>query len=822
MPKTTRSRSGGRQTQRPVKLSRKRLAEVERDPEGPLAWIHPVMESAYMQLRPRAAEPAVAAAAAAVPLASTTGDSVLEPGTRTAYAPVSVTSWRELMAEYKQRKAGSPLPVALDAVPSAPMIPGGRNWLPLGPAVVLHGQTEGNQPVGGRVAALAIAPGGQVVYAASANGGVFRSDDGATSWKALMDGFDLDPTNYASDSLACGAIALDPAAPQRVYVGTGEGDSNVMFSRRITGALPAYRGVGPIRTDDSGATWQPEASSPDLAGEAFFALAVDPANRENVVGATTAGLYQRVATAGGFQWVRQREEMHSAVVVTSLGGATRFFAAQWGGLVYSSVDGQSWSPAGTGFPTGNVGRIALGAQANNPNLVYALVADANGNLRGLYRLDNLAGGWQTVSDLPPVLASPQGGYDLAIAVDPVDPSCVYLGGDRLSSSPGPASIWRCVVQAAGNGFTAQGAVSIGAAAHADVHSLLHTPGDPNELWCTCDGGVFLSRDPKGSGKFASQNNGLACLCSNFFAQHPTDPNVLFVGLQDNGTARTDSGALWTHVNSGDGGYCLIHWANPDQVLVYANGNVYRSTTGGKDEGSWAPVWQFTWATMTEPIVGTPYNPAQPADADLVAVGAGRFVLVSTDFAATWQPGMTMVLPGDAGNVFALKFASPARLFIGTTNGQVFRADLAGNKWTLSRLDNVAAAPLGLSGLISDIDVDWADATLASIYVTFGGRGDRRRVWRFDGARWEARSGAVGGNNLLDIEHNAIVVDRAAPNNLYVAADLGVWQSTDAGQSWSVMRDGLPEAAVFDLQIHPTQRLLRAATYGRGLYEIQLG
>jgi hypothetical protein len=36
-----------------------------------------------------------------------------------------------------------------------------------------------------------------------------------------------------------------------------------------------------------------------------------------------------------------------------------------------------------------------------------------------------------------------------------------------------------------------------------------------------------------------------------------------------------------------------------------------------------------------------------------------------------------------------------------------------------------------------------------------------------------------------------------------------------------MQNGLPDAPAFDLQIHPTQRLLRAATYGRGLYEIAL-
>jgi hypothetical protein len=73
--------------------------------------------------------------------------------------------------------------------------------------------------------------------------------------------------------------------------------------------------------------------------------------------------------------------------------------------------------------------------------------------------------------------------------------------------------------------------------------------------------------PKSRGEFGSQNNGLACLCTNFIAQHPTDPNILFTGMQDNGTARTASGPIWTHVGGGDGGYCVINWANPDKVLI---------------------------------------------------------------------------------------------------------------------------------------------------------------------------------------------------------------------------------------------------------------
>jgi hypothetical protein len=130
--------------------------------------------------------------------------------------------------------------------------------------------------------------------------------------------------------------------------------------------------------------------------------------------------------------------------------------------------------------------------------------------------------------------------------------------------------------------------------------------------------------------------------------------------------------------------------------------------------------------------------------------------------------------------------------------------------------------LGLVGLISDVAVDTSDATRASVYVAFGGQGnDRRRVWRFDGTKWEPRSGPDAGNNLLNVEHNALAVDAEAPDNVYVGADIGVWHSPDRGLTWEPLENGLPDSPVYDLQIHPTQRLLRAATHGRGVYEIPL-
>jgi len=801
----------------------------DHDLKGPIGWLLPTLESSYAPLVQRGVSYGANAVAMAV--------SSLRPAKAATLAAVAPTTWRDVMLAYKQRKASRvappPGPAKALAAPAA-FVPGARNWQPLGPTVVLHGQTVGNQPVAGRVARLAIAPGAAVVYAATANGGVFRSNNGGTSWLSLMDRFDLDPTSFASASLACGAIAIDAKDPNRVYVGTGEGDTLQLFQRRVTNALPAYRGVGVIRTDDGGVNWVAEPSNPDLAGEAFFEMAVDPANRENAVAATTKGLYQRQRNAAGaFEWKSVRSGTHASAVVSAAAGATHFFAAEWRqdgqpSGVFHSTDGSTWAPAGTNFPANGVGRIALGVRPDAPDVLYAFVATRDTGLaHGLYRLDGVGSVWKQVAKLPDVLpkdpnsGTSQGDYDLSIAVDPADSSIVYLGGSYADvAGIFPASIWRCNIAKAGPGFKVAKSASIGTQAHSDVHALTHTPGTPSELWCACDGGVFLNRDPRGTGEFDSQNNGLACLCSNFIAQHPTDPSIMFTGLQDNGTARANgAGSMWTHVMGGDGGYCLIHWANPKLVLVFENGSFFRSDTGGESEDAWSQSNTFGWMSMTQPMATAPFNPAKPAEADLVAAGAGDMVQWSTDFGFSWT--LAFSIPADSDAIFALALASPKRLFAATTAGRVFQADRTGNTWTVKQIDQAPAGPLGLNGIINDVAIDWADPQLQSIYVAFAGHGDRRRVWWYDGVSWHDRSGAAGPNGLLDVEHNALAVDRTAPNNVYVGADIGVWHSTDRGQTWNPLENGLPDAPVFDLQIHPTQRLLRAATYGRGVYEFSL-
>src|SRR5262249_3400889 len=56
---------------------------------------------------------------------------------------------------------------------------------------------------------------------------------------------------------------------------------------------------------------------------------------------------------------------------------------------------------------------------------------------------------------------------------------------------------------------------------------------------------------------------------------------------------------------------------------------------------------------------------------------------------------------------------------------------------------------------------------------------------------------------------------------WVGADLGVWQWNQAATAWQVMSSNLPDAAVLDMDLVAGKNILRAATYGRGVWELDL-
>jgi hypothetical protein len=80
---------------------------------------------------------------------------------------------------------------------------------------------------------------------------------------------------------------------------------------------------------------------------------------------------------------------------------------------------------------------------------------------------------------------------------------------------------------------------------------------------------------------------------------------------------------------------------------------------------------------------------------------------------------------------------------------------------------------------------------------------------------------VAGNGIPDVPVSALVVDPQDSNSLYAGTDIGVFHSSDGGANWSPLGTRLPRVAVFDMEISNVQRILRIATHGRGLFEIEI-
>ncbi|MCB0109587.1 MAG: LysM peptidoglycan-binding domain-containing protein, partial [Caldilineaceae bacterium] len=344
------------------------------------------------------------------------------------------------------------------------------------------------------------------------------------------------------------------------------------------------------------------------------------------------------------------------------------------------------------------------------------------------------------------------------------------------------------------------------------------------------------------------------LTLNHLAHHPTEPAVLFCGTQDNGGLRYTGDPVWLYSSGGDSGYFVINWHDPYRVLTTYTYNLIFRTNDGGQRYSYEAVHVLpadgAAAAFYAPLAGTPYDPAHPEYANRVAFG-GDQIWLSEHFGGDglrwtkrgwagevdWRSLPTNRAEEDRlnGTTESLVFASAAKLYAGTTAGTVYRFEQtnSGEEGNSSQWRRISLPPIGndtvaaQAGSVTAIAVDPAVAGGDAIYVTLGGIENPYRVWYFDGTAWEPRSGPRQSPEtqplgLLDVQHNAILVDPQHPNHLYVAADIGVWRSVDRGDSWQVFSRGLPDAAVVDLKLHGPSRLLRAATHGRGVYQFDLG
>ena len=657
-----------------------------------------------------------------------------------------------------------------------------EGWRPIGPFSIPHGQTYGQGPtsrpsVSGRISSIAIDPGNAAHHLiGAAGGGVWESLDTGATWA---------PRTDAQATLTTGAIAFDPGNAQTVYAGTGEGD------------FYAWLGSGLLRSQNGGTTWNLLAGAP-FVGIGFYDIVVDPLNGQHLLAATTGGLFE--SSNGGAAWASRRAQktwdlsMHPSVQGQQ-NSTKEVFAGCGDGLQISNDGGTTWAAVNLpGAPVQWI-RIEVCHAPSNGDVVYVFATGKGPQpldpwVGYLWRRSIAAGAFVAVG-FPQGLQVGQAWYDWCAAVAPNDPDVLYLGGiDLHKGVRNPMNdswVWTNI-----------SAKINGDCVHPDQHHVAIGPTAPTVVYSTNDGGVF--RSPDAGVSWRSLNKGLDIAEFEYLASHPQYDAWLIGGTQDNGTERYEAGEVWFHVQDGDGGHCGIDATSPATCFhTFFGMSLQRSTMGG----SWG-----TWASINPPI---PQNYVRlfypPVDVNgTVVAQAGQSVFMSTDSGTNWTE---VALPANEVAT-TLAISTVARVYVGTTQGNVYRIDLVNNAW-----QNPVALTQPRAGFVSDLLVDPNNAS--RIWVTYSNIAGGH-VYRSDNAGTTWSDVSAG---LPNIPANAVAVDPMQGDTAWVALDAGVFRTTTAGAAWTSFNNGLPNALATDLAFHQPFRLLRVGTRNRGVWEINV-
>jgi photosystem II stability/assembly factor-like uncharacterized protein len=684
---------------------------------------------------------------------------------------------------------------------ASPVVPGASNWVQLGPTAIPAGQTYGGARVlvSGRVTDILVNPDDpQVLYAAAARGGVWKSTDEGVSWAPKSD-------NEAS--LAIGALALAPSAPDTLYAGTGEG--NIYFYRVSypeSSINESYEGSGVLKSLDGGNTWTLQGAT-QFTGAAFYTIAVHPTDPDTAFAATTQGLFR--TRDGGTVWSQLTNGLPSISstvlaatdVAIDPANPSKVYAAFWGRGVYRTTNGSAANPSFTkinGIPAGS-GRIAVAVSPSNPGRVFAVVADTGDFLSGIYRTTLAATPtWQALS-LAGAPIDVYGAYTLNVAVDVSTPEVIYVSG---------VSLYRLVRDSSGDWE----ATDIGDVIHPDNHALATHPTDDLTIYAGNDGGVYRSTDG-GASWDDSVNTDLCIAQFEFIDQHPASDAVAIGGTQDNGTEQFRGTGVFHHAADGDGGVSIVDQSNPRNVIhTYYNPTPQRSTQGGAFG---------TFSDVSPGLIGNslfyPPMAACETNASRVAFGTDRVCLDNSQGTGGWPTQVN--LPGASGLVSALHYVNANLVYAATSAGEVYRLSGSGGSWTAAAIE---AAPLPGRWIWDVAAMPGDQNTVVVVLAGFGTPHAWRGVVAAGGtsAAWTNISGAAP-SSLPDVPANSLQIDPAAPNTIYVGTDIGVFRTTNGGGTWASFNNGLPNTAVFDLKLQTPTRLLRAGTHGRGLFERRL-
>ncbi len=680
----------------------------------------------------------------------------------------------------------------------------------------------------GRVTSIdAVHSNPEIIYLGTASGGVWKTENGGTSWKPV---FDEQPL------LNIGAVTIQQNNPAVVWAGTGEG--NPRNSLNIGGGI--YKSL------DGGRSWK-------LMGleqtRNIHRIIVDPHQPEVVYVAAIGnpyaahperGVYK--TTDGGETWKRilyTNDTSGCADLVMDPSNPQKLLAAMWqhrrtpfsfksggagSGLYMTHDGGRSWQQLGKkeGLPEGDFGRIGLAIAPSDPRRIYALV-EASKN--GLYRTDDGGFTWELVNSNPKDVTN-RPFYFQDIRVDSRNENRLYNINQMISLSEDGGKNFKVIIPYSG--------------IHPDHHAFWIHPQNPDFIIDGNDGGIGISRDRGRTWKFDEQ------LPFGQFYHINTDnriPYNVMGGMQDNGSwigpayTWNKTGIRnyqWTNLWDGDGFDAAADPENPDWIYAMSQGGdlgKYNLVSG--QEMSLRPHapdlktrLRFNWnAAFAQ----------DPHDAATIYYGS-QFVHRSNNRGLNWQiispdlstndsvqqrqdenGGLSVDITGAENYNTILTIAPSPKdrnlIWVGTDDGNVQLTRDGGKTWTNFR-GKLPGMPAG--AWVPQIRAGVHQAGEAFVVCNDYRRGDfKPYIFRTSnyGATWErlVDEKKVKGYALC------VIQDPVVPQLIFVGTEQGLWISMDNGKSFAQWKNGYPAVSTYDLAIQEREADLCIATFGRAIY-----
>ena len=642
-------------------------------------------------------------------------------------------------------------------------------WQPIGPFGDLSGANAG------RINAIVMDPSSSTGYWACApDGGLWKTTNSGSTWSTN--------TDYLA-AIGVSDVVFDPTNPQNMYLASGDGDAGDCFS------------LGVLKSTNGGLTWATTGLNWTVnQGRRIYKLLMNPLNKNTIFAATTNGLYRTLN--GGTTWAQ--------VVVANIkdveykpGDTTTVYAC--GTSFYQSTNGgTSFATITTGLPaSASTDRLAIAVTPANPVYVYVVASNAtNSGFLGFYRSTNSGTSFTSMATTPNLLgwasagndSGGQGWYDLAIAASPTNANEVIVGGVNIWRTTNGGTNWSLFAH-----WTGSGAPYV----HADIHDLRYKSA--TEIYVGCDGGVFYSTNSGST--FFSMNGNMNIAQIYKIGLSATTYSRAITGHQDNGT-NLFNGGTWSGTMGGDGMDCFIDRTN-DNVMYgeQYNGAFKRTTNGG---ASWSAI--VTGLTGTGAWV-TPWH-QDPAVANTI-YGGRQQMFKSTNQGTNWAQIGTL---GGSGSVveFAVAPSNPQIIYVIKGNG-LYKTINGGTSWTTI----TGTLPVG-SAQMTSIVVEDVDPN--SAWVTFSGYSAGNKVYQTTngGTTWTNYS-----TGLPNLPTNRVLYWNGTQDGLYVGCDVGVYYRDSTMANWVAYNAGLPNVVVSDLAIYYPLGKLRASTYGRSVWEVDL-